>query len=122
MRTIANSIYWLAGLVEGEGCLYLRAGRYLDIIIQTNDYDVMDRVARMLDAPLRATEDRNGKTNYRVMVHGARAIGWAMTMYSLLGSRRQKRIREALALWKSADTRRPGKTRAHYFRKSKEKP
>jgi hypothetical protein len=40
-------------------------------------------------------------------VRGVDAIGWMMTLYSLMGQRRKAKIRECIAYWKT----RPGKGR-----------
>lgn len=65
------------------------------------DEDVVERATRILDG---TTTYRNPirpglKRVYSVRVSGARAAGWMMTLYVLMGRRRQAKIRDVLAEW-----------------------
>lgn len=112
--TSTKDVCWLAGLLEGEGSFTVaNKGRhcYPSVKLKMTDRDVVERAARIL----RTVQYRKGgngilsyrpsrstmgtKQNYVVAIAGRRAAGWMMTLYPLMGERRQKRIRELLALW-----------------------
>ena len=100
-----NDIAWLAGLLEGEAWFGLSskgAGRKktLNIWLEMTDKDIVER-ARDIMAPNRKVYSKPGrkshyKRQYKLVVTCNRAKGWMMTIYSLLGKRRQARIRELL--------------------------
>jgi len=97
-----SDLYWLAGLLEGEGAfMYSKASP--EVSLQMVDRDVVARAAGMFGVPLRAPYTPRGE-GYRpvwcVRVHGCRAIQWMQTLYVLLGERRQARVREILAKWR----------------------
>lgn len=111
-----RDIAWLAGLVEGEGCISIkRAARRsgnansIHLHIGMTDWDVLDRAAAILGARVlgpyadsatrQDTYTRQG--TYRVVVTQGLAASWLMTLYPLLGQRRQVAAREALAFWRS---------------------
>lgn len=109
MRT-ATDLYWLAGLLEGEGSFLsvpTRQGahRYKTPRIQLcmTDRDVVERAARILNAPVHgpyADHRPNCKPRHQLCVGNRRAASWMMTLYCLLGERRQAAIRSALTDWK----------------------
>lgn len=104
-RTVAN-ISWLAGLLEGEGCFTSRGGRPTPIIqLCMTDKDVVIRAARILGANKVTCCNKKtagGKDLFRLTVFGRRAVAWVMTLYPLMGLRRQEKIRETLAKWKAS--------------------
>lgn len=99
---------WIAGIVEGEGCLGLHgngAGTWRPhLTIGMTDRDTVERL-RDLIAPGRAIETQRRpepiKPLYRVRVLGRRAAAWMMTLYPLLGERRQVRARVVLDHWRT---------------------
>lgn len=99
----AKDIYWLAGLLEGEGHFGLTGGKYPKIVLWMCDLDVIERANKLLRAadPKRVQRQPDRLPIYCLCLSGARAAGWMMTLYSLMGSRRQDRIRLALGTWKS---------------------
>lgn len=110
LRTPLN-IAWLAGLFDGEGCVYMRTvnGTVLNRIvlaIAMTDEDVVrhaHEVAGVGFVRERGTLTKGGKRVWEWRVTNAEhAAGLAMTIYTFLGSRRQARIRELLAAWKVA--------------------
>ena len=107
MRSVKN-IAWLAGLVEGEGAfVYNHAS--LVMTINSTDFDVIDKAARILDAPVRGPYKQRGygsKPIYRITVYGAE---WPLTLFSFLGERRRTRIKELLVPWR--DSGRPKRRR-----------
>lgn len=103
----ANDIRWLAGYLEGEGYFIsgYPPGVRPRIGVKTTDLDVAQRVGRLFEAnvrPVRSNEGRLGKKQlYTVEANSSKAIGWMMTLYSLLGKRRKEQIRLVLTNWKS---------------------
>ena len=106
MPVSTKDIAWVAGILEGEGCFTLRSGRGTPLIqLMMTDMDIVIRVAQLLEAN-RVTEcktpTKSGKPIYRVNIFGRNAVAWCMTLYVLMGERRQSRIRELLMSWKKA--------------------
>lgn len=95
-----KDIYWLAGLLEGEACFGLTGGTTPRIQISMTDKDVIQRAALLLGTP--TVFLHGGKLQrqqqYGCAVNGVRAAGWMMTLYSLMGERRQERIRHVLEI------------------------
>jgi len=99
-----EDIYWVAGILEGEGCFnYYNAPR---IFLKMTDYDVVDRVSQIMKA--RTTikkQDKNGwKTCYILAINSHVAVGWMMTLYSLMSARRKEQIRDVLSSWRNAES------------------
>lgn len=101
----ARDIHWLAGLLEGEGCFRFH-GSSPQISCLMTDRDVIERAQTMLGGSILTRTRPPNKTSHTVCIHGRQAAGWMMTLYSMLGQRRQAKIRETLRLWK-AGPRRP---------------
>lgn len=106
-----KDLFWLAGLLEGEGCFTV-SDKYPRIVLTMCDLDVMERANRLLrpfsdslkNKPKRVQRQAETFRHpiYVISLSGARAAGWMMTLYDLMGHRRQARIREALQTWRSA--------------------
>jgi hypothetical protein len=104
MRTSLD-IAWLGGLLEGEGSFI--NGISPEIAMQMTDRDTVVKAAVLLGVPIgKAPRKPKGKESYKlvwhVRVHGARAIGWMMTLYQFLGERRRAKVREILATWRAS--------------------
>ncbi len=98
-----RDIHWLAGLVEGEGCFRVDQKRKrITFAMQMTDLDIMQRAASILDDRVYGPY-KNGthKPMYRIHLPPSKTIQWAMTLYTLLGARRQQAIRTLIAVWKS---------------------
>ena len=95
-------IYWLAGLLEGEGCFYARESNPRPrIILGMTDLDTVSRAKSILGKSGLSPVPRAGnKTMYYLTVCGKPAIGWMMTLYSLMGSRRRSKIRDIISRWR----------------------
>lgn len=105
-------IYWLAGLLEGEGCFQayetrnVRRQRTVTLSVRMTDQDVIEQVAcllRLHNEHIHIHTARPQKAHYKYQyicaVGGTRAIQWMMTLYPLLGQRRQEQIRRCIAVW-----------------------
>lgn len=104
MRVI--DIAWLAGIIEGEGSFAIAKGSPL-ISVQMTDLDVIHRIAELFGTQTQSFSRPRGRTKsggeykpvYTIRVHGVRAIQWMMTLYSLMGERRQAKIRAIVKSW-----------------------
>lgn len=87
------------------------------------DKDIVDRAAKLMQCTIQGPYQRHGTTYkpvYRLAVYGRYAISWMMTLYSLMGYRRQEKIMEILTHYKTT----PGltmKCRKPYWERHKEK-
>lgn len=104
-------IAWLAGLVEGEGCISSQKDKYISLTIRMSDQDVIYKAASIMGT--RVTGPYKTRDNYKptwlCQVNGAKAAAWIMTLYALLGSRRKEKAEDVLHLWKKAGSNRPPK-------------
>jgi hypothetical protein len=96
----ASDLYWLAGLLEGEGC-FCSPGIKLGV----TDRDVVVRVARILERHVRGPYKYGYKPVYYTEIWAGPAIDWMRKLLPLMGRRRAAKIRSIVARWKKA----PGK-------------
>lgn len=106
VRAVKRDLRWLAGLLEGEGCFSAPKSRGWSPSIQLcmTDRDVVERAAGMMGASVYSysTKGRpNEKPTWRFNLSGQMAAQWMMTLYVLMGSRRQKAIERALSVWRA---------------------
>jgi hypothetical protein len=97
---------WIAGLFEGEGCVQLQTNKSVHLTVSMADPDVVARLAsywgtRVHEVNKRTSDKPHYKTQFRTYVTGRKAIGWALTLYPLLGLRRKLRIQEVIGAWRS---------------------
>ena len=90
-----KDIIWLAGLLEGEGWFGLHHKKYPSISIAMTDEDVIIRVAALIKSNI--YRQRNA---WVAQVSGTYAIGWMMTLYTLLGKRRRSAVVNAIKVWR----------------------
>lgn len=116
-----RDLHWLAGWLEGEGCFEFRCpapprksdgvkAGYPRITAGCTDKDVAERAHRILGTGS-MYEENNGRTTpmWRVNIQNQKAIGWMMTLYTLMGKRRQTKIKEIISSWRNQkDGRRAG--------------
>lgn len=112
MRIPLSDLYWLAGILEGEGHFTALSNgrgpkRYPLIQLDMQDADVVNRAATIMDARnVRAVRHAAARReSYRFWICGPNAVGWMMTLYILLGMRRREAIRSALSCWKNSTAR-----------------
>lgn len=100
-----EQLYWLAGLLEGEGCFAYAASP--TIVVGMTDRDVIARVAalfrRNVNGPYQYTV--KNKPVYYTRIHGAAAIAWMGILQPLMGRRRQARIAEIVQRWNRAPSK-----------------
>ena len=107
-----KDLYWAAGLFEGDGCFSIQKHSCPMASVDMTDYDVVKKIADLLHGKLSGPHIRksqvrsiNGqKPIWSARWYGSKAVGLMMTLYSMLGQRRQGRIKEILDEWKSTRT------------------
>lgn len=108
IRTL--DIAWLAGLLEGEGCftIDMKKGKPASIrlYLGMTDKEPVEKAARLIGKSirLRMPKSKGGhpyKTQYVFKVSGDIAAQWLMTIYPLMGPRRQSKIRDCLDVWRN---------------------
>jgi len=102
MLTIRD-LAWAAGFLEGEGDFSL--GNHAHIRASQVEREPLDRLQRIFGGSVKPRKHRNGKPTWSdfwswSIDRQAQVSGICMTLYVLMSSKRQKRIRELLAWWK----------------------
>ncbi len=102
----SQQIYWLAGLLEGEGCFSHQAGTPR-VTINMTDKDVIENIKQRFKVGYlfyRGNPEKEKHPNYKPQYSwyalGKEAIGIMLSVYTLLGKRRQEKIREILDIWR----------------------
>jgi len=93
--------YWLAGLLEGEGCFqWSRCGEktWPRIALAMGDKDVVIRAALLLGGrgKVRTFHSYGRNPVHRFVVSGKRAVEVMTELLSIMGERRQSKIKELL--------------------------
>lgn len=100
-----REIAWLAGLLEGEGNFCSDpSGSLARIKLEMKDRDIVQRAATLMGVEhIGTSKKRNPKhaTTYWLYVCGQNAAGWAMTVYTFMGRRRRRAIKNMLEYWQS---------------------
>jgi hypothetical protein len=102
MNITASTLYWLAGLLEGEGSFVPgspSSPTMPRITIAMTDEDVIARVADLWGVRYHIDRTKQGhyKTPYIASIKGARAANLMRQLYPLMSKRRQQQIARALA-------------------------
>jgi hypothetical protein len=102
-----RDLTWAAGILEGEGYFGLRP-QGITVALSMTDKDVVDRFHSIFRFGSRKERGLpSGKTAYTwTVTDQADAAGLMMTLFSLMGQRRQARIMECLQAWKDRGPRR----------------
>lgn len=96
----SQNLNWIAGIVEGEGYIGWIENRPI-LAVDMTDQDIVERLASFWNTKVMVLKTKEGfKQKYRVRVSGTRAASWIMTLYSLMGKRRQHKILTVLDQWK----------------------
>lgn len=105
MTLTDTTLYWLAGLLEGEGyfgTVNQRKGgrlyRYARVGVNMTDRDVIERVAALwgVKVYVMKVSGVSKLVGYRVTIIGTHAIEIMCLLRPLMGSRRQAQIDKAL--------------------------
>lgn len=112
MTPSTRELAWLAGLLEGEGSFGLHRKKdqeraYPIISLGMTDRDVVSQAAGLMGKGLTGPYGglQGHKPWWNLTIYGAKAVAWMMTLYVLLGERRQARIREVLKYWRELPER-----------------
>jgi len=100
-------IYWLAGLVEGEGCFHTDNYSPLILQITSTDLDVLEKTKAIIGyGSITSYQPRklNHKLRHNYKISGVVAVQWAFILYSLLCQRRRAKIRELISNWQQSPT------------------
>ena len=100
-------LYWLAGLLEGEGSFTPGTPRMPNkpiISLKSTDEDVVARAAALLKVSYQfqnppSHEGKNWKSYYSLRIAGKRATDFMKLLYPIMGMRRQAQIQRALACY-----------------------
>ena len=102
-----SDIYWLSGILEGEGCFCTETGP--KIRLKMTDRDIVARARDLMskDAEIKIIHDGNPdhKIQYLVCVSGNKSIQIMFTIYLIMGVRRREKIREVINEWKLSTPR-----------------
>lgn len=109
MNRRSSDIYWLVGLLEGEGTFIIVKDKYPRISVEMTDLDIIQRARDIMDSSTNIRSrgfkgESHYKTQYNFSIEGQKAIEWMMTIYSLMGNRRKERIREIIQSWKAYES------------------
>lgn len=102
-----KDLYWLAGIIEGEGSFSVDLNRPYPIIsakVVMTDLDVVEKCHRIAGVGrLTGPYSQNGnKDCWRWTVTKQKDVAaLLMTIYPLMGNRRQEKIKSLLEIWKS---------------------
>ena len=107
MNITKHELYWLVGLLEGEGHFRLHVTRANGtgspkIDLKMTDEDVMYRAAdimsRLSGKPCLVTVNysTNYKDSFQIQIYGERAMSVMRAIVKLMGNRRRKQIWQAL--------------------------
>ena len=94
-----NDLYWLAGLLEGEGSFtQLSKEPGVPVIsLGMTDEDIVARAANLMKVSYHTIPLPSGKSRYQFMIKGRPRAGRIMsTLYPLMGERRKTQIVAAL--------------------------
>lgn len=104
-----NDLYWLAGILEGEGSFMMSrnwvGGKlylYPKVVVTMTDEDVIERAAHLFGTsvykvPVSKSKGReNYKQQYRAQISGVRAAEVMVVLLSIMGNRRSEKIQEIL--------------------------
>lgn len=94
-------IAWLTGLCEGEAWFGWSDRPCIEV--EMTDRDVIEIVAELFDRKVQARPARSHKwkPTFRVCIRGKDAVGWMLTMYAGLRTRRRAQIRGVLTRWRN---------------------
>ncbi|MCB1711822.1 MAG: hypothetical protein KDH96_04910 [Candidatus Riesia sp.] len=96
----SNTLNWLAGLLEGEGCFIPQTEKYpMCISLHMTDLDIIEKVCNLFDVSFCKTKKQKShhKQGYKLMIRGEKALDIMKDLKPLMGNRRQLKIEECIA-------------------------
>jgi hypothetical protein len=103
-----RDLYWLAGLIEGEGCIRAAGRRkvYTLLTIRMGDEDVLRKVQRIAGGTINGPygpdpSHPNNSPMWHWYIGGPGARELVKKLWRLMGRRRRRKINEVLAAWAS---------------------
>ncbi len=102
-----KDIYYVAGLLEGEGHFGPSSSdSYPRISLTMTDEDIVIKVRDIMNLKaLIYKGNRNPlewKDQYILRINSHYAVGWMMTLYPLMSARRKEQIRNTLSNWRKS--------------------
>lgn len=100
-----HELYWLAGILEGEGCFGLyaigRSGhKYPRIQLTMCDEDIVTRAIMFMGGKVHGPyKKKNRKPRWVGYVPSGKAIAMMRQLFPLMGKRRRKKILEIIKAW-----------------------
>lgn len=99
----AKSLYWIAGLLEGEGCFATCSySSSPSITLKMTDLDVVKNAHEVMQATTKICWEngpRRTKLLYGFRMRGELVAEWMLLLLPLMGSRRQAKIKDCLRIW-----------------------
>lgn len=95
-----NDIHWLAGFLDGEGYFGTRRSNIVMSVSQKDEWHIR-KVQSLIGGKVYHRPDNQGRWYWRMDMTGKAAAGLMMTLYTLMSPRRQERIEQCIAHWKS---------------------
>lgn len=88
-----RDVYWLAGLLEGEGTFDLHRGKYPRIRLGMTDRDVVGRAATLLGGKVRLSlKPAPAQAMWHVEISGTKATEIMRAILPHMGARRSAKI------------------------------
>lgn len=93
--------YWIAGVLEGEGCFSPQNSKYYSsITVEMTDEDVISRIASILNVNYYKCGKKNvlrgWKQSYKINIRGLSALRIMKEIQPIMGERRSAKIQECL--------------------------
>jgi hypothetical protein len=103
-----KDLFWLAGLLEGEGS-FLKPPpskkNRIAVQVEMIDFDIIQRVSQIVGLSIQSPKIRkNYKQTYKVVITGTKAFSLMKELFPLMGLRRQEQISEALKFFSPPTT------------------
>lgn len=100
----SKDIYWLAAICEGSrvDCRMTRNKNGVVFRIRVNNIETASRVASLVggDVYTAKPSTKTGKFRFYIHTHGHRAIGWMMTLYSMVSTMLRFKFKLAIDGWR----------------------
>lgn len=91
-----NALFWLAGLLEGEGCFRYQESPMIEL--QMTDEDIVSRAATITQRKYskKSNTTKTGKNIYHLRIFSQHAIDIMSELHPLMGARRRSQIEEVM--------------------------